>query len=112
MCRSDQYAQKTNHRKIAGTQVKQCLVTAVARAEFLAAPVVMLNMPDRRGWKTTKKPGHRPQSWQLSGAVRVRNRHYGLGENSHWGARRSPEENRIDGKTNEVMKDHLDLLEV
>lgn len=64
-------------------KVKPCLVTAVARTEFLAAPIVMLNTPDRRGWKTTKKPGHRPQSRQFSGAVRVRNRHYGPGENSH-----------------------------
>lgn len=64
-------------------RVKPRLVVAVASTEFIAAPLVMLNMPDRRRWKTTKKPGHRPQSRQLSGAVRVRNRHCGPGENSH-----------------------------
>lgn len=64
-------------------RVKPRLVAAVARTGFHSSFLVMLNMPDRRGWKTTKKPGHRPQSRQLSGAVRVRNRHCGPGENSH-----------------------------
>ena len=68
----------------------------------------MLTGDDRR----PRKSQATDQSRQLSGALRVRNRHYDLGENSHWGARRSSEGNRTDRETSKAMKDQMDLLEV